>query len=192
MVQHVENFRPELQLEALGQAEIFQQAGIQIPEIRPLHDVAAIPILSRRRDAEERLGAGDVDAVKVFVGGVGDELAGVVHHGPFHSIELHVALVKRAADLCEADVRAVGCERTAGNAVRFAALVREDARERPTANNLVRPLGHGRSDLLALADREFVKQIVSVGVRLFVVLKPPPVAAPVGSMDMSSTDLLKV
>src|SRR6266403_5373134 len=33
---------------------------------------------------------------------------------------------------------------------------------------------------------------ISVGVRLFVVLKPPPVAAPVGSIDMSSMDLLKV
>ena len=33
---------------------------------------------------------------------------------------------------------------------------------------------------------------ISVGVRLFVVLKPPPVAAPVGSIDMSSIDLLKV
>src|SRR5438876_6780055 len=29
---------------------------------------------------------------------------------------------------------------------------------------------------------------ISVGVRLFVVLKPPPVAAPVGSIDMSSMD----
>src|SRR6266403_5202318 len=33
---------------------------------------------------------------------------------------------------------------------------------------------------------------ISVGVRLFVELKPPPVAAPVGSIDMSSIDLLKV
>src|SRR6516225_6020049 len=33
---------------------------------------------------------------------------------------------------------------------------------------------------------------MSVGVRLFVVLRPPPVDAPVGSTDMSSMDLLKV
>src|SRR5258708_32825649 len=33
---------------------------------------------------------------------------------------------------------------------------------------------------------------ISVGVRLFVWLRPPPVAAPVGSIDMSSMDLLKV
>ena len=33
---------------------------------------------------------------------------------------------------------------------------------------------------------------MSAGVRLFVVLRPPPVAAPVGSTDMSSMDLLKV
>src|SRR5260370_13647511 len=62
--------------------------------------------------------------------------------------------------------------------MRSAAVVREDAGEGPTTNNLVRPVGHGRSDLLAPADGEFVKQIGQQHVRVVEVRKravQPPV-----------------
>src|SRR5207302_8768902 len=94
VVQHVEDFGPELQLKALRQAEIFQQARIQIPEVRSLHDVASITLLSWRRDAEKRLRAGDVDAVVVWIRRVGNELPDIVHHRALHPAhELYVALV---------------------------------------------------------------------------------------------------
>src|SRR6266581_5102451 len=180
VVQNVEDFRPELHLEALRQSKILQQARIQIPEIWPLHDIAAIALLSGRRDAEKRLRAGDVDAVKVWVGRVGDELTNVVHHRAFHSIhKLHVALIQRTSHLREADVCSVGRERAAGDAVGFAALVCEDAGEGPAANDLVRPFGRGRRKLLAPANRDFVQQIGLKNVGIVEVRKraiQPPVA----------------
>src|SRR6266446_4829135 len=94
MIQHVEEFRPELELEALRDAEVLQQTRIQIPEIRPLDDVAAITLLSRRGDAEIRLRTYNADTVKVWVSRILDALAGVIHHGALHAIhKLHVALV---------------------------------------------------------------------------------------------------
>src|SRR5260370_6758828 len=157
VVQQVEEFRSELEREALGDAEVLQQTRIQIPEIRPLDDVAAIAVLSWRRDAKRCLRPDDVDAVKVWVSG---ELAGVVHHRPFHAIdELYVALVERAFHLCEADVRSIGRERTAGDAIRLATLVSKDAGIGPTPDDLVRPPRCSRSKPLTLPDREFVQQV---------------------------------
>jgi len=172
VVQHVEDFRTQLELEALRDTEVLQEARVQIPETRSLHDVAAIAVLSRRWDAEKRLCAGDVDTVIVWVGGIGDELAHVVHRGPFHSIdELHVSLVERASHLREADVRSVGRERTASDAIRLAALVRENASEGPPPNNLVRPARGGGGDPLAFAKGKFVQHIGQQHVRVVEVRK---------------------
>src|SRR5260370_13538018 len=157
VVQHVEEFCSELELEALRDAEVLLQSRIQIPAVWPLNDVAAIAVLTGRRDAKRCLRPDDVDAVKVWVSG---ELAGVVHHRPFHPIdELYVALIERAFHLCEADVRSIGRERTARDAVWLAALVCEDAGVGPTPDDLVRPPRCSRSKPLALPDREFVQNV---------------------------------
>jgi len=68
VVQNIEELGAELKLEALRDAEVLQETRIQIPETRPLHDVPAIAVLSRQRDAEVGLRADDVDAIKVWVG----------------------------------------------------------------------------------------------------------------------------
>src|SRR6266849_5521170 len=147
----------KLELEALRDAEVLQQTRIQIPEVWPLNDVAAIAVLTGRRDAKRCLRPDDVDAVKVWVSG---ELAGVVHHRPFHPIdELYVALIERAFHLCEADVRSIGRERTARDAVWLAALVCEDAGVGPTPDDLVRPPRCSRSKPLTLPNREFVQHV---------------------------------
>src|SRR2546430_6841844 len=91
----------------------------------------ALPIFAVpawRRNAEERLRPVDVHAVEVRVVYVSDELASVVQHGSRNAVqELQVAFVDGTADLGEAYVRSVGGQRSTGNAVRFAALVVEDA-----------------------------------------------------------------
>src|SRR5258708_40267674 len=70
----------------------------------------------------------------------------------------------------------------------------------PEPHFLPRPNGNSYTMLATITwrlskserERSSRKLGTSVGVRLFEVLRPPPVEAPTGSIDMSSIDLLRV
>ncbi len=86
MIQNVEELGPELQLEALFHIKILQQAGIQVPEVWTPNEVAAAAVLPWRWDAEKCLRSDDINAVKVGVSRIGDELTSVIHNRAFNAI----------------------------------------------------------------------------------------------------------
>src|SRR5256885_11866390 len=67
MIQNVKSFGTELKVEPLCQLKVLHHAGIQVPEVRSLRQVATAPRLPRFRDAEICRRADHVTAVHIGI-----------------------------------------------------------------------------------------------------------------------------
>lgn len=85
MIEHVEEFRAHLQVEAFGELDVLGEPRIQVPEAWSLRQIAAASHLARRRDAEERLGADHIAAIVMWIGRIGNQGTDVIRSWPCRS-----------------------------------------------------------------------------------------------------------